>query len=172
MACIVSKHCTKFCQYHRTNASPLRHNSWTTNLNGSWPAGGEIDIIEGVNTQDSNQITLHTGGQCTTAANPNTYRGSMTNDNCQVSSNPAGCFVTDDNTASYGKSFNAGAGGYYAMEWTSEAISVWWWARRDVPADVASGRPEPKSWATPVARFTGCDIDALFQNHQIVRWPS
>lgn len=56
------------------------------------------------------------------------------------------------------------------MEWTSEAISVWWWARRDVPADVASGQPNPKSWAIPVAHFTGCDFDALFQNHQIVRW--
>ena len=128
-------------------------------------------LSKGVNTQESNQITLHTGGKCSVATNANTYRGTENQTDCQVSSNPTGCFVTDNNTASYGESFNAGHGGVYAMEWTSEAISVWWWARRDVPADVASSQPKPESWAIPVAQFKGCDIDALFQNHQIVRWP-
>ncbi len=169
MACIVSQYHTNLYPHHATDADSSRSCSWMTNLNGSWPAGGEIDIIEGVNTQASNQITLHTGGQCSIAPESELYRGSVGSTDCQVSSNSAGCFVTDNNTASYGESFNEGHGGVYAMEWTSEAISVWWWARRDVPTDVSSGNPDPKSWAIPVARFVGCDIDRLFQNHQIVR---
>ena len=137
-------------------------------MNGSWPKGGEIDIIEGVNTQTSNQMTLHTDGQCTITTNPSTYRGHLGSPNCQVSSSPSGCYVTDNNTASYGEGFNAGHGGVYAMEWTSNAISVWWWARRDVPANIDSAAPDPTTWAEPVASFTGCDIGALFQDHQIV----
>ena len=39
---------------------------------------------------------------------------------------------------SYGKSFNAAGGGFYAMERTTTFIKVWFWSRNDptVPADV------------------------------------
>ena len=41
---------------------------------------------------------------------------------------------------SYGKSFNAVGGGFYAMERTSTFIKVWYWARTEagIPADVSS----------------------------------
>ena len=59
------------------------------------------------------------------------------------------------------------------MEWTSGAINIYWWARKDIPADVSGGKPDPSAWAKPVASYGSgsCDIDALFANHQIVCCP-
>ena len=147
--------------------------SWTTNLNGSWPAGGEIDIIEGVNTQTYNQISLHTGSaaKCGISTDMTNFTGRVLHNNdCAVASNPSGCSVTDSQAMSYVEAFNAAQGGVYAMKWTSDAINVYWWARRDIPQDVISGNPDPSTWAKPVASSSSasCDIDTLFQNHQIV----
>ena len=149
-------------------ADPL---SWTTSTS-SWPNDGEIDIVEGVNQQVTNQISLHTGDNCSMNQASNGSIGTLGSTDCASATNPAGCSLTDKSPGSYGEPFNAGQGGVYAMEWTSQAISVWWWARRDIPADVRSGAPQPATWATPVARFQGsCDIDSHFKDHQIVRSP-
>lgn len=76
----------------------------------------------------------------------------------------------DGQAMSYGEAFNAARGGVYAMQWTSGTINVYWWARRDIPQDVKGGSPDPSTWATPVASYSSasCDIDKLFQDHQIV----
>lgn len=62
----------------------------------TWPTGGEIDILEGVNDYDSNSVTLHTSQGCmisnASTLNPNSgsteagasFSGTIATDNCDV----------------------------------------------------------------------------------------
>ncbi|OJZ92578.1 glycoside hydrolase family 16 protein, partial [Aspergillus luchuensis CBS 106.47] len=141
-------------------------------VGADWPNNGEIDIIEGVNQQSGNDMTLHTSDGCSVSSSAD-FTGSMTTDNCYVSaagqSNNAGCGITDPDGTSYGTAFNANNGGVFATEWTSDAISIWFFERGSIPDDIDSGNPDPDSWGSPVARFQGdCDIDAHFDNLQII----
>jgi len=143
---------------------------WTFGPN--WPKGGEIDIIEGVNSQLSNSMALHTTGGCS-ITNDGLFSGTINTPNCDVSApgqpTNAGCQISLSNSASYGTGFNQGQGGVYATEWTSDHISIWFFPRGAIPADVYSASPDPGNWGQPAARFAGgCDIDNFFSNHQIV----
>ncbi|CAE6444172.1 unnamed protein product, partial [Rhizoctonia solani] len=129
---------------------------WTTNT-ANWPASGEIDIIEGVNDQGPNAATLHTTSGCTQPFSRD-QTGTTTNTDCnwQVNGN-AGCGVLNPLANSYGPSFNANGGGWYAMERTSNYIKVWFWPRNSatVPAQVKNGASsiDTSSWGTPFASF-------------------
>lgn len=117
-------------------------------------------------------MTLHTSDGCSVSSSAD-FTGSMTTSNCYVSaagqSNNAGCGITDPDGTSYGTAFNANNGGVFATEWTSDAISIWFFERGSIPDDIDSGNPDPDSWGSPVARFQGdCDIDAHFDSLQIV----
>jgi Glycosyl hydrolases family 16 len=138
----------------------------------NWPNNGEVDIIEGVNSQESNFMTLHTDAGCF-ITNNGEYTGTMTTTNCDVNAagqaTNAGCQINTPSTLSYGSGFNAQDGGVYATEWTSEAISIWFFPRGSIPSDITSGSPNPASWGKATANFSGgCDIDSHFQNQQIV----
>lgn len=139
----------------------------------NWPASGEIDIIEGVNAQTTDSITLHTASGCS-IANPNSLAGTNTlTTNCNQDNGNTGCGVSTSATNGYGTGFNANGGGVYAMQWASSGIYVWFWPRGSIPADVASGGvPNVRSWGKPLATFEsgngGCDFDASFKNHNIV----
>lgn len=118
-----------------------------------WPNNGEIDIIEGVNYQAQNAMTLHTNSNCT-----------LMNQDCG-----GGCGIENGGTASFGDGFNGHAGGIYALEWTSDAINIFFFARSDIPADALSESPNPAGWGNPTASFVGgCTIDEHFNDHQIV----
>ncbi len=57
------------------------------------------------------------------------------------------------------------------MQWTSDAIKIFFFPRTGtIPADIEAGNPDPSTWGTPTASFSGgnCDIDANFMNHNIV----
>ncbi|KDQ07527.1 glycoside hydrolase family 16 protein [Botryobasidium botryosum FD-172 SS1] len=137
------------------------------------PIGEKIDIIEGVNDQGPNQISLHTLGNCTQPAQRSETGTAVSFDcNTHVSGNP-GCGVKSDKATSYGPQFNAVGGGWIAMERTSTHISMWYWARTDDPPnDIISGDDniDPGSWGTPVAHFvnTQCDLDEQFGPNNIV----
>jgi hypothetical protein len=138
----------------------------------NWPQDGEIDIIEGVNEQSNNQMTLHTNSGCT-VDNSTDFTGSLVTTDCNVDSvgqdKNAGCGVSNANPASFGTGFNDGLGGVYVMEWTSDAINVFFFDRYHIPADITNGKPLPQYWGNPVAQFaSGCDMDQHFQNLQIV----
>ena len=138
----------------------------------NWPNHGEIDIIEGVNSQNSNSMTLHTDAGCS-ITNNGKYTGTMTTSNCNVAaagqSTNAGCQINTPSSASYGTGFNSNGGGVYATEWTSDEISIWFFPRSAIPSDITSGSPDPTGWGTATASFSGgCDIDSHFQNLQIV----
>ncbi|KIK66361.1 glycoside hydrolase family 16 protein [Collybiopsis luxurians FD-317 M1] len=145
---------------------------WT--LGADWPNNGEVDIVEGVNSQASNQATLHTSANCTM---PETYRpqtGTSISDNCDVNANfNQGCGVAFKN-GTFGPSFNERGGGWFAMERTVEYIKVWSWSRDDftVPLSVRYGSPvlDTDLWGLPVAYFpnTSCDLAAKFGPHQII----
>ena len=150
---------------------------------GTWPQTGEIDIIEGVNDQAGNLMTLHTNAGCS-VTRPNSssssasFTGNLTTPDCDVNAagqeQNAGCQIDGrDNPVSFGAEFNSVQGGVYALEWTSQAITIWFFARNQIPSDLlatntTSTTPNPSQWPTPVARFAGCDIDVHFQNMSII----
>ena len=152
---------------------------WT--VGPDWPANGEIDIIEGVNMQSHNAMTLHTGSGCSIGSGPNTgssnaaqaFSGSVSTSNCDINAQGqaqnAGCGIATADTSSYGSGLNAIKGGVYATEWNSDGISIWYFPRGKIPSDVDSN-PDPTSWGTPYAFFgsSSCNIDTKFKNQQIV----
>ncbi|KAI4235990.1 MAG: hypothetical protein LQ349_002824 [Xanthoria aureola] len=126
---------------------------------GVWPAFGEIDIIEGVNHQAQNQITMHTGPGCTLAGS--SCEGGL------------GCSTKPERSNSYGTALNTAGGGVYAMEWTSAAINIWFFPRTGIPGDISSANPNPNpaAWGPATASFLGgdnCNIDRHFQSNNIV----
>ncbi|KAF6231736.1 hypothetical protein HO173_010038 [Letharia columbiana] len=137
----------------------------------NWPNDGEIDIIEGVNDNANNAMTLHTSDGC--SITDGTFTGTLTTSNCYVyapdQSNNAGCDIQNQNTQSYGNNFNSNGGGVIAMEWTSSDINIWFFPRGTTPSDLEAGTPDPASWKEPVAQYQGdCDIPNHFADMQIV----
>lgn len=140
----------------------------------SWPSSGEIDIIEGVNTQTGNSMTLHTGPGCSISAGSNLFAGSIATDNCDINaagqSASSGCSIAESSSSSYGDGFNSNQGGVYATEWTDSIINIYFFPRGSVPSDISSS-PDPSSWGTPTASFgnpTSCAVENFFKNQQIV----
>ncbi|KAJ7612387.1 glycoside hydrolase family 16 protein, partial [Mycena polygramma] len=161
---------------------------------GTWPAvfglqtlalltfivQGETDILEGVNDQGTDSATLHTAAGHNHHAlpapqlklSPLSTGGQL---DCDASINGnAGCGVRLAAANSYGPTFNANGGGWYAMERTNSFINVWFWARDDpsVPIGVKTGgsNVDTDNWGTPSANFpsTTCDIADLFVAHNII----
>ncbi|KAJ5863508.1 hypothetical protein N7455_007576 [Penicillium solitum] len=140
-------------------------------LGDNWPSNGEIDIIEGVNQQSTNQVALHTSPEC--SINDSGFSGSVVTNNCDVEASGqaanAGCAITSKSTESYGDGFNKAGGGVYATEWTGDAIKVWFFPSASVPSDISTGSPNPSGWGDPMAAFAGsCDIDSHFKELQIM----
>jgi len=141
---------------------------------GNWPAGGEIDILEGVNDQGQNFVTLHTTPGCAMPAT-RAMAGSHTGLDCNSAVDyNAGCGAKCPDGPTYGPAFNANGGGWYAMERTNDFITVWFWGRNSVsvPGQVANGADwiDTEDWGTPVAHFpnTNCDIASHFGPASII----
>ena len=143
----------------------------------NWPAGGELDIVEGVNLQQSNDYTLHTGPNC---AMDNTTSdqaaGVFTSLDCDVNNPIAkniGCSTNTGDPAAFGAPFNQAGGGLWAVEWTSQAFKIWFWTRKSIPAelkDSTAATLDPAKWGKPAALFQGskCNIDKSFLEMQMV----
>lgn len=139
-------------------------------LGPNWPNSGEIDIIEGVNQQTNNDMTLHTGPNCAVSDNGG-FTGHFVDGTCASSfTSNNGCQIQATNANSYGAGFNANGGGVYATEITSSSINIWFFPRGSVPGDILSGWPNPSNWGTPLAKFggSGCDIASNFHDLQLV----
>ncbi len=141
-------------------------------LGEDWPYNGEIDIIEGVSAQTSNNMAMHTDAGCT-ITNTGAFSGSLETANCDVNAagqaTNAGCSIRSADDSSFGSGFNSNGGGVYATEWTSEAVSIWFFSRDAIPSDITSGNPDPSGWGLPQGQFTGgCDIDDKVRNQQLV----
>jgi Glycosyl hydrolases family 16 len=145
---------------------------WTVGPN--WPSNGEIDIIEGVNTQQANQMTLHTSQNPYCGISGNDFSGKISSTNCYVNAAGqaanSGCAIQATADATYGDGFNDAGGGVYATHWMDTGIAVYHWTRATIPADITAGQPDPASWGKPAAQWlsTACNIGASFKNHNIV----
>jgi hypothetical protein len=150
---------------------PLTLHSWM--VGPDWPTHGEIDIIEGVHEQESNSITLHTGPGCSIGSEQGVFSGDVATKNCDIKAEGQaenqGCSVGQNDNKSYGKGLNSNGGGVFATEWTSDAITVWFFPRGS-EGDALGANPDPSTWGKPAAKFasSGCDIDKFFDNQNIV----
>ncbi|KAK6343259.1 hypothetical protein TWF730_010855 [Orbilia blumenaviensis] len=135
-----------------------------------WPKHGEIDIIEAVNQGNKGaQFTLHTTDGCQMDVKRK-QTGTTLSTNCLNSTNyNMGCAVRGT-PSSYGAKFNDNGGGFYAMEWRTAGIRMWFFPRDQAPSDIKSGKPDPSEWGTASADFpsTKCDINSHFKNHRLI----
>ena len=155
--------------------------SWLLGSNAVWPAHGEIgksqtasqrfrhlfslrlatDIIEGVNENTNNQMTLHTSAGCFTRAG-----------DC-LGQNNAGCAIIDPTYGSFGLPFNQNGGGVFAAEWTANSIKIWFFPRTSpFLSNVLSNSPDPSLWGNASGDFEagqGCVFEDHFKDLRIVR---
>ncbi|VDB99648.1 unnamed protein product [Peniophora sp. CBMAI 1063] len=148
---------------------------WTLGNTGTWPASGEIDVIEGVHDNEHNQVTWHTMANCSLTPSADLFSGTLATanyTNCEAGGvdNLPGCGIIEWSQASYGPTFDAGGGGVFAMKWDVDGIAVWNFYRVAVPQDIINGEPDPSNWGTPVAQLApdNCDIEKYFYNHNII----
>ena len=164
---------------------------WLLGTSHPWPEAGEIDVVEGVNTQAFNRMTLHTNAGMSidnSSINTDIFTGNLVTADCDVNDpnqdKNAGCQIADQpNLLSFGTGFNQQGGGVFAMEWTSDAIKIWFFPRSQIsswPADLLTDSPNPSgsssnstnvAWPTPNAVFqspTPGTIDAHFCALQLV----
>ncbi|OAL55734.1 hypothetical protein IQ07DRAFT_176723 [Pyrenochaeta sp. DS3sAY3a] len=144
---------------------------WT--IGPKWPENGEIDILEGVNEMTNNAFTLHTGPGCTIGQDTTEFSGSVGTDNCDIAAEGqgvnVGCSIKHPSKQSYGAGLNKIGGGVFATHWTGDAISMFFFPRDSIPADVLGDSPDPSSWGLPTAKFTGgCDIEKTFQEQTLI----
>ncbi|KAF8966352.1 glycoside hydrolase family 16 protein [Flammula alnicola] len=144
---------------------------WSVGPN--WPSAGEIDVLEGVHNQATNQYTLHTSAGCEIGANFNqkSVLANIINDQCQSSgTDNRGCAFLDTNTQTYGHDFNLLGGGVFAHQWDNSGIKIWRFLRGSIPPDITAKTPDPSTWGTPAAFFpsTNCDMASHFFDHSLV----
>ena len=84
--------------------------------------------------------------------------------------NNAGCAYQQKENNTFGHGFNMQAGGVFAHTLEAEGISVWFFDRDAIPADVKDQSPDPSGWGTPTAFFpnTNCDIASHFLAQNLI----
>lgn len=134
---------------------------WTTNQ-GNWPYSGEIDIIEGVHNQQFNQMTLHTNDGCSASGAGDGMAQPITS-SCEGNN---GCGFLSNTPASFSQA-NSDGGGVWAMEWTSNGISVWF----NPSGNPFDNNPDPSTFGQPqmnVPNGGNCNVDQHFASHNII----
>lgn len=56
------------------------------------------------------------------------------------------------------------------MTWTDEGVSIYFFPRGSIPADITANNPLPDNWGKPTAFFpaSSCDPWKIFVNHGII----
>jgi len=125
---------------------------WTVGPN--WPSGGEIDIIEYVNRNPRNLMSLHTDPDCRIVYPANGQSSVPKGDNCAVAVTAAGCGVEGNTDSTIGSGFNAAGGGVYVMERTTNHIKIWSFLKNSkYPASLLTDKPNPCEFGLPTAYF-------------------
>ena len=90
-----------------------------------WPNMGEIDIFEGVHTDDNNKTLLHTSTGCKIGSNDDVEAGSVKKTNCDAhASGNSGCNYTWNSNYTFGSGFNKNKGGVVIIQWTKGKLGV------------------------------------------------
>lgn len=137
----------------------------------NWPNNGEIDIIEGINSNSDNTFVAHTSKGCTFDNQDSTVMRGKFDTTFGLDCSLGGCGGAFNYQWSYGEQHNAVAGGVWAMELKSDSIKIWYWPRIWIPQDIKDGQPKPDTWTDlPFAVWSGagCDISQHFQQMQMV----
>ncbi|CAJ1959855.1 unnamed protein product [Cylindrotheca closterium] len=136
---------------------------WLTD-ESTWPDNGEIDILEGINSQSVAKTALHTSDQCSMYAHvpayamtgkfdsatgiPDTFTGKLNTfnrveaDNCWVMAPHQwanqGCIIVSKEQGTIGEPMNEVGGGVYALEWDPENgyIKSWVFKRNSIPENL------------------------------------
>ncbi|WWC85979.1 uncharacterized protein L201_000850 [Kwoniella dendrophila CBS 6074] len=157
---------------------------WTCTRAGTWPAYGEVDIIEGLYGLDQQQysnnlFTLHSDKGCnmpqpsnSSSGIPNRGTGTPLLTDC---TGGVGCAVRDKSAKSFGAALNKQDGGIFVMRRSAaRGFSFWFWPHNDpsTPKDISSGAQTIVETVmnTPIANFPtdDCDINKHFDNHEII----
>jgi hypothetical protein len=133
------------------SACGIQPSFWTRNPTASvYPTGGEIDILEGVNTQINDHYSYRTSNNCTVIGA--TENGWVETTNCYINAPGQtagqGCGGWSLDGTSFGTGANTQGGGVYALDWRPEGIRTWFFPRNAIPADIVSGKPTTKNWGT------------------------
>ncbi|KAF8202300.1 glycoside hydrolase family 16 protein [Pholiota molesta] len=144
---------------------------WSVGPN--WPAGGEIDVLEGVHDQKANQYTLHTSTGCEIGptVGKTTALSSILNDQCASSgTDNRGCGFLDPDDQTYGHQFNLLAGGVYAHLWDSTGNQNLAVPQAFDPCRHHSKDSRSLYLGHPAAFFpaTNCDMASHFFDHTLV----
>ncbi|ORX35900.1 concanavalin A-like lectin/glucanase domain-containing protein [Kockovaella imperatae] len=135
-----------------------------------WPEHGEIDIMEGINQQTTNQVALHTAGSgCLASSSSSLSGGTLTYDNCSIGAHyDSGCTTNMTNADTYGSGFAAAGGGVYVAEFATDGIRIWFFTRSSVPSSfgVSSKSIDTSSLGTPAAEYlsSSCNITEYFSS--------
>ncbi|KAK4212493.1 glycoside hydrolase [Rhypophila decipiens] len=161
-------------------------------LSGStWPVDGEIDIIEGRNTQSTPINTFHTGDNCTDMSNEGSREGTILRGT--VCKGGTGCRQDATIKGAYGADLNSAGGGIFVLEWAEDHLSQWFFGRdTKMPASVSAAiasissatpdysssvPPKPalqidvSGFGTPITRFNSgpkCSIKDNMRNNNII----
>nr|POE99335.1 putative endo-1,3(4)-beta-glucanase [Quercus suber] len=169
---------------------------WALGQGATWPAAGEIDVLEAVHNDDFNHVTLHTSPGCAVDSSPALFQGNLSTTDCNAGSGSDGCsvathplisagsrsspapYANTSTLATAGPRFNAQGGAVYALLWTPQTISIYIFAHDALPADLAAGQtPAPETWtATPLVQFRpdssapdgGCDFTQRFTDMRMI----
>jgi len=137
----------------------------------SWPAQGEIDIIENVNLETNNRFSLHVGDD--NCVQPTSVAGNQTGtistaqgdiSNCTVTpatgQNTIGCVTTETKPNSFGSGFATQGGGVFAASWDTSGIAFWYFPRASVPSNIGgTDAPDPSTWGKASALYPAASCD-------------
>ncbi|CBZ55040.1 putative PAN domain-containing protein [Neospora caninum Liverpool] len=158
---------------------------WTTGAD-PWPASGEIDIVEGVNRQRRNRVSLHTSYGCNMwGIDETNFAGTWAYSGDGLEARDCYVYATEHNTGcsiesiedAFGEAFNEKGGGVYVLELKqAKHIRAWYFTHQEVPEDLRIGAPDPDKWAEaqklPMAYFplneNNCPGPSHFWGHRLV----